>query len=158
MEKTRKFYEEVIGLPLVATWSESDKLFGKVRTYCHCFFGLGDGGALAFFQFADRKDERKFSPSIPETPFHHIALKVDKATQTAIEKRIKAAGCKKSDTFVLEHGYCRSLYIKDPNGLILEFTLDAPKADQIAKDRRADARATLARWLQGDHTSNNVYR
>lgn len=23
MEKTRKFYEEVIGLPLIATWSES---------------------------------------------------------------------------------------------------------------------------------------
>src|ERR671925_352753 len=60
MEKTRKFYEEVIGLPLVATWSESDELFGKMRTYCHCFFGLADGGALAFFQFADQDDERTF--------------------------------------------------------------------------------------------------
>jgi catechol 2,3-dioxygenase-like lactoylglutathione lyase family enzyme len=158
MEKTRQFYEEVIGLPLVATWSESDKLFGKVRTYCHCFFGLGDGGALAFFQFADSEDERKFSPPIPETPFHHIALKVDETTQEALEQRIHAAGYKDPDTFVLEHGYCRSLYIKDPNGLILEFTLDAPNADRIAKDRMADARATLARWLQGDHTSNNVYR
>jgi glyoxylase I family protein len=158
MEKTRTFYQEVIGLPLVATWSESDKLFGKVRTYCHCFFGLGDGGALAFFQFADREDERKFSPPIPETPFHHIALKVDQATQEAIEKRIEAAGYKDPDTFVLEHGYCRSVYIKDPNGLILEFTLDAPNADQIAHDRMGDAQATLARWLQGDHTSNNVYR
>ena len=77
MEKTRAFYEEVIGLPLVATWSESDELFGKVRTYCHCFFGLADGGALAFFQFADKDDERTFSPPIAETPFHHIALKVD---------------------------------------------------------------------------------
>ena len=158
MEKTRQFYEDIIGLPLVATWSESDKLFGKVRTYCHCFFGLGDGGALAFFQFADRKDERQFSPSVPETPFHHIALKVDRATQKAIEKRIKAAGYKTPDTFVLEHGYCRSLYIKDPNGLILEFTLDAPNAARIARDRERDAQATLARWLGGDHTSNNVYR
>jgi catechol 2,3-dioxygenase-like lactoylglutathione lyase family enzyme len=25
MEKTRAFYEEVIGLPLVATWSEADE-------------------------------------------------------------------------------------------------------------------------------------
>jgi catechol 2,3-dioxygenase-like lactoylglutathione lyase family enzyme len=41
MEKTRGFYEEVIGLPLVATsWSESDELFGKVRTYCHCSLAL----------------------------------------------------------------------------------------------------------------------
>ena len=158
MEKTRKFYEEVIGLPLVATWSESDELFGKLRTYCHCFFGLADGGALAFFQFADQSDEKEFSPPIAETPFHHIALNVDKATQEAIEKRIKAAGYKEPDTYVLEHGYCRSVYIKDPNNMILEFTLDAPNADQITKDRRADAQATLKRWLKGDHTSNNVYR
>lgn len=158
MEKTRRFYEDVIGLPLIATWSESDKLFGKMRTYCHCFFGLADGGALAFFQFADKKDEKKFSPSIPATPFHHIALKVSKATQNAMENRIKAAGFKNPDTFVLEHGYCRSLYVKDPNGLLLEFTLDAPNAGRIAKERKTDARSTLTRWLGGDHASNNVYR
>ena len=92
MEKTRVFYEEVIGLPLVATWSESDELFGQVRTYCHCFFGLADGGALAFFQFADPRDAQTFSPPIPETPFHHIALKVDQETQAEIEARIQAAG------------------------------------------------------------------
>ena len=103
MEKTRQFYEEVIGLPLVATWSESDDLFGKVRTYCHCFFGLADGGALAFFQFADQDDERTFSPPIAETPFHHIALKVDHATQAEIEQRIQAAGYTAPETFVLEH-------------------------------------------------------
>jgi len=158
MEKTREFYGEVIGLPLVATWSESDELFGKVRTYCHCFFALADGGALAFFQFADKDDEGTFSPPIAETPFHHIALKVDNMTQEEIEKRIKAAGYTEPDTFVLEHGYCRSVYIKDPNGMLLEFTLDAPNAEQIAKDRKADAHATLKRWLGGDHTSNNMYR
>ena len=53
MARTRAFYEEVIGLPLLATWCEADRLFGKVRTYVHCFFGLADGSALAFFQFAD---------------------------------------------------------------------------------------------------------
>ena len=54
-------------------------------------------------------------------------------TQEAIEKRIKAAGYKDPDTYVLEQGYCRSVYIKDPNGMLLEFTLDAPNADEIAK-------------------------
>ena len=158
MEKTREFYETVVGLPLVATWSESDELFGKMRTYCHCFFGLGDGGALAFFQFADEEDEKRFSPPIAETPFHHIALKVDQGTQAAIERRIAAAGYREPDTYVLEHGYCRSVYIKDPNGMLLELTLDAPNADRIGAERRADARATLARWLRGDHRSNNTYR
>src|SRR5262245_50727308 len=37
LEKTRAFYEDVIGLPLMATWCESDELFGEIRTYCHCF-------------------------------------------------------------------------------------------------------------------------
>ena len=47
LEATREFYEDVIGLPLLATWCEKDVLFGAERTYCHCFFGLGDGGAHA---------------------------------------------------------------------------------------------------------------
>lgn len=158
MEATRKFYEEVIGLPLIATWSESDELFGAMRTYCHCFFGLGDGGALAFFQFANPQDQEEFGPKMPFSPFHHIALNVDAETQKAIEERIKLAGYKEPQTYVLEHGYCRSVYITDPNGMILEFTLDAPKASEINKTRRATAHEDLWRWLKGDHTSNNVYR
>jgi len=157
-EKTRQFYEEVVGMPLVATWCECDELFGKVRTYCHTFFGMADGGALAFFQFADPKDQEQFGPEMPPSPFHHIALAVDAQTQAALEKRIAAAGIQPPDTFVLEHGYCRSVYVKDPNGLILEFTLDHPDAERITRDRRADAHRELERWLAGNHTSNNTYR
>jgi glyoxylase I family protein len=157
-EKTRRFYEEVIGLPLIATWCESDELFGKVRTYVHTFFGIGDGGALAFFQFADPKDQEEFGPKMPATPFHHIALAVDAPTQAEIETRIAKAGIKPPDTFVLEHGYCRSVYVTDPNGLILEFTRDHPDVDKIARDRRADAHRELERWLAGNHASNNTYR
>ena len=76
----------LIGLPLMATWCESDMLFGAERTYCHLFFGLGDGGALAFFQFANKSDQDLFGPKMPETPFHHIALKVDADVQKAIEQ------------------------------------------------------------------------
>jgi len=157
-EKTRRFYEEVIGMPLIATWCESDELFGKVRTYCHTFFGIGDGGALAFFQFENPKDQEEFGPAIPASPFHHIALQVDAETQDAIEKRIAAAGIKPPDTYVLEHGYCRSLYVVDPNGLILEFTRDHPNVDKILRERRGDAHRELKRWLAGDHHSNNLYR
>ncbi|MBL0966976.1 MAG: VOC family protein, partial [Blastomonas sp.] len=52
LEATRAFYEDVLGFPLVATYCEKDELFGKERTYCHCFFAMKDGSALAFFQFA----------------------------------------------------------------------------------------------------------
>ena len=158
LEATRKFYEDLIGLPLVATWCEVDELFGAERVYCHLFFALGDGGALAFFKFANPEDEKLFGPKMPETPFHHIALKVDKETQQGIEQRLAAAGYREPQTFVLEHGYCRSVYVNDPNGLIVEFTLDAPNVQQISRDRLANAHADLKRWIGGDHTSNNTYR
>jgi len=158
LEATRKFYEDVIGLPLLATWCESDELFGAVRTYCHCFFGLGDGGALAFFQFAKPEDQKLFGPKMPDTPFHHIALKVDADVQNAIEERLAKAGYKPPQTFVLECGYCRSLYAVDPDGMIVECTVDHPDAAKSNAARLQDARSELKRWLGGDHTSNNTYR
>jgi len=158
LEATRKFYEDLIGLPLNATWCEIDELFGAQRVYCHLFFGLGDGGALAFFKFAKPEDEALFGPKMPESPFHNIALNVDKETQEGIEKRLIAAGYKEQQMYVLEHGYCRSVYVQDPNGLILEFTLDHPKAAEINTTRKANAHKDLKRWMAGDHTSNNTYR
>jgi catechol 2,3-dioxygenase-like lactoylglutathione lyase family enzyme len=160
LEATRAFYEDVIGLPLVATYCEMDELFGKERVYCHCFFGLADGGALAFFQFADPSDQAEFGPDIPASPFIHIALNVDAATQDAIAARIEAAGIQPPGTYVLEHGYCRSLYVNDPNGMILEFTCDAPEATSADYDaeKRATAHDELRRWLAGDHSNNNTFR
>jgi catechol 2,3-dioxygenase-like lactoylglutathione lyase family enzyme len=158
LEATRKFYEEVIGLPLLATWCEKDVLFGAERTYCHLFFGLGDGGALAFFQFADAKDQEQFGPKMPFTPFHHIALRVDQEAQQGIEKRLKEAGFKEPQSFVLEHGYCRSVYVTDPNGMIVEFTLDHPEVEKINRESLDKAHKELKRWLAGDHTSNNTFR
>ncbi len=158
LEATRHFYEDIIGFPLAATWCESDELFGKVRTYCHTFFEIGDGGALAFFQFASEDDQAEFGPEMPYTPFHHIALKVDKKTQEEIEGRLKEAGYKEPDIFVLEHGYCRSLYAHDPNRLIIEFTVDHPDMKEISAESRKKAHTELKRWLKGDHTSNNMFR
>ena len=156
MNATRHFYEDILGLPLIATWCESDELWGKVRTYCHCFFGIADGGALAFFQFASKEDEELFVPDFPSTPFVHLALNVDKETQDEIERRIKLHNLEAN--YVLEHGYCRSVYVIDPNGMTVEFTHDDPRAAAGDAARKANAHAELERWLAGDHTSNNNFR
>jgi catechol 2,3-dioxygenase-like lactoylglutathione lyase family enzyme len=158
MEATRHFYEDLIGMPLIATWCEADELFGKERVYCHCFFGLADGSALAFFQFAHSEDQELFGPAMPPSPFHHIALNVDEKTQGSVEQRLKKAGFKEPDFYVLEHGYCRSIYATDPNGMILELTTDNPEAGDGAEQRRDAARTELRRWLAGDHRSNNTFR
>ncbi len=51
-EVTRKFMEEVLGIPLTATWCE--RVFraevGREVEYCHTFYELADGGAIAYFQ------------------------------------------------------------------------------------------------------------
>ena len=158
LEATRHFYEDILGFPLVATWCENEELFGAVRTYCHCFFAIGDGGALAFFQFADPADQAEFGPELASSPFRHVALNVDADTQAELERRIAAAGLEPPATYVLEHGYCRSVYAVDPDGMIVEFTLDAPHAAQINAIRAKDAHTELKRWLGGDHTSNNDVR
>jgi catechol 2,3-dioxygenase-like lactoylglutathione lyase family enzyme len=154
LEETRHFYEDIIGLPLVATWCEKDVLFGKERTYAHCFFAMEDGSALAFFQFANADDQAEFGPQMPASPFHHIALNTDKDSLQALKARVEGAGL--DGTYILEHGYCHSLYVTDPNGLIVEFTLDDASAPDWHKTRRNDARTELKRWLGGDHTPNNI--
>lgn len=156
LEATRHFYEDLLGFPLVATWCEQEELFGSQRTYCHCFFGLRDGSALAFFQFAEQGDQEQFGPALASSPFRHVALSVDAAGQAEIERRIAEAGLKK--TYILEHGYCRSVYVVDPDDMIVEFTLDAGHADQINAIRLKDAHSELKRWLGGDHRPNNDVR
>jgi catechol 2,3-dioxygenase-like lactoylglutathione lyase family enzyme len=155
MEAVRTFYEDVIGFPLVATWCEQTDLFGKVRTYMHCFFEVGDGECLAFFQFADDEDAEEFGPELPLSGFRHLAMKVDQETQDGIKARLEAAGYGPPEMYILNHGYCYSLYVIDPAQLIIEFTVDDEKVDEINAARRADAHQELERWLAGDHRPNN---
>ena len=131
LEATRHFYEDLLGLPLIATWCERDVIFGREREYCHVFFGIADGGALAFFQFADEESEREFVPDIPKTPFLHLALKTDRGTQEAAWQRLLDAGYQEPRVFALDHGYCRSIYAEDPNGMLVEFTVDADNAMKL---------------------------
>jgi catechol 2,3-dioxygenase-like lactoylglutathione lyase family enzyme len=80
---TREFCEDVIGMPLVATWAEVAEVEGKTLEYCHCFFGLQYGSALAFLQSADPDDQRHYGPELGSSPFRHIALATEELTQNA---------------------------------------------------------------------------
>ena len=156
LEKTRSFYEELIGLPLIATWAEVDHLQERDREYCHAFFELADGSALAFFQFADPSHE--IPVVAPESPFAHIALTCDSQIQDAVHDRLRAAGYGSDDVIVKDHGYCISLYVYDPNGVRLELTADCDQMPEILVWQRATAHETLQRWLAGDHATNNDLR
>lgn len=145
-EATRHFYEDVLGIPLVATWCERG---GDVE-YVHTFFAMRDGGALAFFQYADPNA----GPVEPRTP-GHLAFECSKQTQDALVARLEASGISAE---INDHGYCRSLYVKDPNNLLLEFTVDHADIARINEQQRAHCHEDLARWLAGDRTPNNEIR
>jgi catechol 2,3-dioxygenase-like lactoylglutathione lyase family enzyme len=156
LEKTRSFYEDLIGLTLVATWAEVDHLPARDRVYCHTFFELADGSALAFFQFED--PDQEIPVAAPASPFAHIALNCDLQNQQEIYDRLRAAGYTAEDVVIKDHGYCTSLYVYDPNGVRLEFTADCDDMPEILVRQKATAHETLRRWLAGDHASNNELR
>ena len=155
LRATRRFYEDLLGLPLTATWTEVDELVGMDNPYCHAFFELADGSALAFFQFSREDDYQRLRAEGRPTPFVHVALKVDDETQASARERLEAGGV---GTMTIDHGYCVSLYVTDPDGLIIELTRDHPDVAEISRIRREAAHADLERWLAGDHTSNNAWR
>src|SRR6266699_5318119 len=158
-EANRRFLEDLLGIPLVATWCE--KTFradlGREVEFCHTFFALKDGGALAFFQFADQEmyelTQAKEPPKVGS--HYHIALKASDQTYAELKARLTAAGEKFRET---DHGYCKSIYTTSPDGMILEFTCDPPDVAEIDAIRRADAHSELKRWLGGDRQVNNQLR
>ena len=158
-EANRVFFEDLLGIPLVATWCESHRSpwVGRDVAMCHTFYGLGDGGALAFFSFADEEVYAKTQAEKPAVirNFDHIAFKVDDGAYDELVGRLKKAGEPVRET---DHGYCRSMYCTSPDGLIVEFTVDPPGVEEIDAIRRADAHAELKRWMAGDHRPNNDLR
>ena len=158
-ERNRRFFEDALGIALTATWCERhfSPWVQREVAFCHTFYSLADGGALAFFSFADDEVYQKCQAQRPPEigSFDHIAFKVDDRIYDELLTRAKTAGEAVRET---DHGYCRSMYCTSPDGLIVEFTVDPANAAEIDALRRADAHAELARWMAGDHRTNNELR
>lgn len=154
LKATRNFYTGILGLPMVALWSE---VTADGQKYCHAFFELADGGCLAFFQFADEADYQSYRRPDQLSSFHHIALCGTKAYQDAVAKRAQ-------DNQIISqshnHGYCHSFYAYDPDRHVVEITVDCdePKVVQRIGEIQADPEAELERWIAGDHRVNNDVR
>ena len=155
-EASRHFFEDILGIPLVATWCERARnaVLGRELDYCHTFYGLSDGGALAFFQYADDDAYEQLKALRPAVG-QHIALKVSKSTYDEIKRRLVQHDVAHRET---DHGYCQSIYVMSPDQLRVEFTVDPPNVADIHALRRADCHAELARCLKGDHRINNTDR
>lgn len=142
-EETRRFYEDLLGLPLVhVIRADHVPSTGEYCPYVHLFFQLQDGASVAFF---DLGDDQAAAPS-PNTPawVNHLALRVPDLTALAQAKaRLEAAGVEVIG--ITDHGFVRSIYFFDPNGLRLELTVDLEPV-QVPQAKRQAARAQLDAW------------
>jgi glyoxylase I family protein len=148
LEATRHFYEDVAGLPLRVFWIEPVPKGQGTEQIGHAFFGLADGGLMAFMQYTEAAVQAtQVSTRQPDSV--HIALKVDDGQQKETRERVEAEGY---EHFFIDHGVLRSLYVRDPNGLLVEFAVDPDGHEEMYRTEAERAHEMMRRFLAGDRT------
>jgi catechol 2,3-dioxygenase-like lactoylglutathione lyase family enzyme len=120
MDKTVRFYRDVLGMPLVATTGNKPGSY----PYRHYFFKLGEGNTLAFFEWPGMVEERHKPAGRPMRgwlQFDHVSFNVDgEEALLELQARLRSQGV--DVTPVVDHKILRSIYFTDPNGIALEAT------------------------------------
>jgi len=144
-EETRRFYEDVLGLPLYhIIQSDHVPSTGEYCPYTHIFFRMRDGSCIAFFDLGDDVAAEK-SPNTPDW-VNHIALRVDTVDELEqVKARLKAHGHEVIG--VTDHEIFKSIYFFDPNGIRVELTAQLASEMQMQEESKT-ARARLDAWTQ----------
>src|SRR6266403_1298873 len=150
-EETRRFYEDILGIPLVATVVLEDPLRDDGSRYCHTFFEMADGNVLAFSEHTSLFHPKHFSA---RSGFRRrVALEVQgDAVVRQFKCKLDAAGVA---NMLEDRGESLSLRFDDPNGLTLEFIANIPSSSEYVRISRALARSNLQQWL---HYRQNWWR
>ena len=124
LNKTRAFYEGVLGLKAVRCDIIKVKEGGEIR---HVFFATGCGQLLAFMEPRGVPGAPvEFDGSLnrplgmPEGVYHFAFEAGSEAELDA--KRAELIGKGVQVTPVVDHEWAKSIYFKDPNGLLLEYS------------------------------------
>jgi catechol 2,3-dioxygenase-like lactoylglutathione lyase family enzyme len=109
VDRTIRFYQDLLEMPLTELFENRD-----YKGSTHFFFDIGNGNALAFFDF----------PGLDLGPYaevlgglHHLALSVEPARWEHLKAKLEAVG-------VELHQVHSSLYFRDPDGTRLELLRD----------------------------------
>ena len=141
MDATLRFYEDVLGFPAVVCELIELEQGGAIR---HAFFDAGNGELVAFME---ANDVEGVSPDYDTginrglgtgEGMYHFAFKVDDEAELA-ERRddLESKGVKVRG--VVDHGWCKSIYFRDPNFLQLEYCcLTADFGEEHVKGRASD--------------------
>ena len=110
VEETITFYQDLLGFPLVELVENRDYAGSS-----HFFFDIGNRNLLGFFDFPGH-DHPEFSETIGAV--QHLALSTSPEEFAAARRRLDEAGI---EYLGPDRGVDNSLYLRDPNGVGLEF-------------------------------------
>ena len=110
VEQTIRFYQEFLGFPLVELVENRDYAGSS-----HFFFDIGNGNLLGFFDFPGH-DHPDFMETIGGV--QHLALSTSAENFAQIKAKLDAEGVSYLGP---DRGADNSIYLRDPNGIGLEF-------------------------------------
>lgn len=136
VEATYDFYANKLGLPLIH--AENTRVEGGYHR--HFFFGIGSGEAIAFFEVHDVGEDPDYKTAISTglglpSWVNHIAFRLDTLEELSDQvKFMHDNGI--GDVLEINHGWCTSVYMEDPNGITVEFcvTTDAEAFEQTEQE------------------------
>ena len=139
-EKTRAFYQDFLGLPLVNALEINETKSGRATETLHTFYQLDDGSCMAFFEAPDMP----FDFKVQHDYDLHIALEVSRESLDAMLAKGKAHGIETRG--VSNHGFIDSIYFRDPNGYVIELCAKRDNHDSAMDPAHNAAREKLQRW------------
>ena len=148
MEATLDFYERVLGFETKVTDLMQPEGGGAIR---HAFLDAGDGELIAFMEcnevpgISDDFDAGINKGLGIRGGIMHFAFKADDENDLEARRddlREKGVTC----TDPVDHGWCKSIYFRDPNDLQLEFCcLTDGYEPALLNDRDGDGWKSLSR-------------
>jgi len=147
MRKTVEFYSGLLGMPLTKT-IDLPRNMGQ-----HFFFDIGNGDSLAFFWFPDAPESipgvthaealvGEGSITSAHASMNHVAFDVPAERIEEYRERLHAAGVKVTEVVnhddsetqasptLTDSTFVRSIYFKDPDGILLEFAAWTRELDE----------------------------
>ncbi|MFP6814333.1 MAG: VOC family protein [Pseudomonadales bacterium] len=147
MKKTVDFYSGVLGMPLTKT-IELPQGMGQ-----HFFFDIGKGDSLAFFYFPNAGESQPGVTHAPElvgrgditsaqASMNHVAFDVPQDKIEEYQQKLQAAGVEITEVvnhddsvngaspMITDSTFVRSIYFKDPDGILLEFAAWTRELDE----------------------------
>jgi catechol 2,3-dioxygenase-like lactoylglutathione lyase family enzyme len=147
MAETHRFYTEIMGFRLAKSSVSATPDGGWAK---HLFYDTGDGSLIAFWELHDDTIPA-FNPAISQglglpSWVNHVAFSA--ADVDALEEHKQRLLGHGLVVVEIDHGFCRSIYVTDPSGVLVEFCTTTQPLDDADAAEATRVLADLAPNLE----------